>query len=401
MTHNMKLISFLVLILFIASCTKADKIQLTKKKWTFLLYDDADFTNAFDPLTGYPYFLPFAKFVSSNDQINYLVLNDRENTEASYIRIGENHEQETLEELGEVNMGDKNTLRDFIEYAKENYPAERYIIAFYDHGGGWQGTCWDKTDNLTMKEMSDAMSEAGGIDITMFTAPCLMGAIETVYQLRNSTEYCIGSEDLSGFSVWVTIFESFHNYVTSNSNVSTVDLVKKIITLIDENSSFGQLTMSAVDVSKTTQLITSFDNVCKYYLTNVSKFKEYTKAGPSCFFPDWCDFWEILNCLKTHETNPQAKLHIEQTLEAFNQCVVSQCNGDSAYWAHGLNINFPSKINYGEVYYPSYGVGLDFKSDCSWDELLTSSLATEKSLIISTKNPLDRLLDSNGFFPPQ
>ena len=36
-----------------------------------------------------------------------------------------------------VNMGDENTLLDFINWAKENYPAENYMLIMNDHGGGY------------------------------------------------------------------------------------------------------------------------------------------------------------------------------------------------------------------------------------------------------------------------
>ncbi len=57
----------------------------------------------------------------------------------------------------------------------------------YNHGGGCWDACIDETDNgwLTMDDIQKALEEAGGIDILMFNAPCLMGNLEAVYELRN------------------------------------------------------------------------------------------------------------------------------------------------------------------------------------------------------------------------
>ena len=35
---------------------------------------------------------------------------------------------------GERNMGDPQTLRDFVTWTKANYPATNYLLAFWDHG---------------------------------------------------------------------------------------------------------------------------------------------------------------------------------------------------------------------------------------------------------------------------
>jgi hypothetical protein len=126
-----------IFILLISSCKEESPKPI--KKWTFLLYDDADFKDAYDPLDTYPGsgILPFYNLVSSDANINYLVLRDRIDTEACYYKIDESNHLVLLQKLGEQNMGSPGTLSNFIKYAKENYPAERYITAFYDHGGGW------------------------------------------------------------------------------------------------------------------------------------------------------------------------------------------------------------------------------------------------------------------------
>ena len=38
---------------------------------------------------------------------------------------------------GERNMGDPDTLADFVEWTKANYPATRYALYFWGHGWGW------------------------------------------------------------------------------------------------------------------------------------------------------------------------------------------------------------------------------------------------------------------------
>ena len=41
-----------------------------------------------------------------------------------------------IEELPSASMGDVQTLKDFLAFGKENYPAKRTAVVFWNHGGG-------------------------------------------------------------------------------------------------------------------------------------------------------------------------------------------------------------------------------------------------------------------------
>ena len=41
-----------------------------------------------------------------------------------------------LEEQDTANMGDAQTLYEFLDYASTNYPADRVAVTFWNHGGG-------------------------------------------------------------------------------------------------------------------------------------------------------------------------------------------------------------------------------------------------------------------------
>ena len=63
--------------------------------------------------------------------------------------------------LGEKNMGDPQTLQDFIDWSKYYFPADHYLLILEDHGhvlppaeeNIWNtGVCWDWTSNQTRQE---------------------------------------------------------------------------------------------------------------------------------------------------------------------------------------------------------------------------------------------------------
>jgi hypothetical protein len=45
----------------------------------------------------------------------------------------------TLMNLGQRNMGDRGTLSDFIKWGVLEFPAKKYAIILWDHGGGLNG----------------------------------------------------------------------------------------------------------------------------------------------------------------------------------------------------------------------------------------------------------------------
>ncbi|MDD3565317.1 MAG: clostripain-related cysteine peptidase, partial [Methanothrix sp.] len=55
-----------------------------------------------------------------------------------------------LEDLGEVDMGDMNSLSEFINWTLQNYPADRYALSLWNHGAGWMMHTCDDTSNTCL-----------------------------------------------------------------------------------------------------------------------------------------------------------------------------------------------------------------------------------------------------------
>jgi len=135
---------------------------ISRKNWTWMFYDDADFGEGHSDVI-----YQFAEEAYSSDNINVIVLQDSRFDSAKIWYIDENHNMSLLEELSELNMGDYATLKDFINYSKVNFPADRYFLSVYNHGMAWEGACIDDTNNdtLIMDEFQKALSEEDGVDI--------------------------------------------------------------------------------------------------------------------------------------------------------------------------------------------------------------------------------------------
>ena len=71
---------------------------------------------------------------------------------------------ELVDEQPSASMGESGTLSNFLKYAKENYPAEKTAVIFWNHGGGSvAGAAFDElyqNDSLTLTEMRTAFDDA-------------------------------------------------------------------------------------------------------------------------------------------------------------------------------------------------------------------------------------------------
>lgn len=118
------------------------------------------------------------------------------------------------------NMGDKETLEDFLRYCKENHPADHTMIIFWNHGGGAFGYGTDMlfgSDGLSLEDMRQAFENVyesnennPPIDVIGFDA-CLMASMEVANTFNGFAEYLLGSEDVEpgdgwDYTAWLNAF---------------------------------------------------------------------------------------------------------------------------------------------------------------------------------------------------
>ena len=107
-----------------------------------------------------------------------------------------------LETVGRRNMGDPDTLSDFLAYARESFPAERYVLVLWGHGDGpTGGVCFDELfadDALMLNEIAAALegaTRAGqSIDALIFDA-CMMNSADLLFSLGAYADYIVASQE--------------------------------------------------------------------------------------------------------------------------------------------------------------------------------------------------------------
>jgi hypothetical protein len=114
--------------------------------------------------------------------------------------VGRDGEGEEIVPLGDTDSGSPEVLLDFIGWAAESYPAERYGPVFWNHGGGWEPSEVDrvaaevKARNYNVREASERTSAPLG---KVFFRPTL----RTVFNLQSPQLHAVCCDDGTGHSL--------------------------------------------------------------------------------------------------------------------------------------------------------------------------------------------------------
>ena len=160
------------------------------------------------------------------------------------------------EDAGRRSMVDPGTLTDFIQFSEGLFPAERYFLILWDHGGGSvTGYGYDehfKGDTMTLDEIGNALENAGTkFDLIGFDA-CLMATLETALVVEPYADYLIASEELEPGIGWY--YTGWLNEISKNTSIATIDIGKKLIddyiVEVKRKTPKSQATLSLIDLAE-------------------------------------------------------------------------------------------------------------------------------------------------------
>jgi len=361
--------------------------KLNQKQWTTLFYLDYDYGNVpFDALEQV-----FIDEISSSESVNVVVIQDTLDKPAFIYYIDENHNKTVLEELGEVNMADYITLRDFIEYGKQNYPADSYLLWVVNHGGAWKGACIDETNNglaLSMDGFQKALTESGGVDVICFLA-CLMASLEAVYELRDVVDVYVGSEDLAWGSSWDGVSGDINQLLTDFPDSSNEEVGEEIVNSFvkQANPPVNKLSISAMKTDKVETLVDALSVLAKYFVTHwFRSYGKVSKAFEKTFLLAQLDQWAevfLVYDLKGFVENLPETEKTKAVLDAFDEVVIAEAHGEDEVETQGLSIFIQARESPYKLYrtYVNKDTGLDFPVDTWWNEFLFLFILTNRILL--------------------
>ena len=198
-----------ILIFALSGCMISYRVA----RWNLLVYMDGD--NSLDEFGLQNINAMELAGPGPTSSVNVFVLYDRSSTgEWTGTRLYKinpdlNMDQinsQVIEDYGELDMSNPDTLRDFIIKCNQLSPADHTILTLWDHGNGvLDGICEDDTtpgyNFLTPSEVRTALEQARAatgkkIDI-INTDACSMQMLEIAYEWKDEADFLIGSEATS------------------------------------------------------------------------------------------------------------------------------------------------------------------------------------------------------------
>lgn len=360
------------------------------KAWTALYYIDADTSNPWwnifvniDILEN-----KFIHELASDDNLNVLVLQDRRRDPACIYYIDEHHNKIPLQELGEVNLGDPQTLSDFINYGKQQYPSERYQLCLWGHANAWYGVCPDdssKGDALTIDEFQQALSYNNAVDLICFLGCCQMASLESVYELRDVCDVYVASEATGNGNDWYGIIDNMCRLLNNEGNLSTIEIGNRIVNLIGKNPNefYDSLTISAIRTDKIQNLTRSIDalsiKLLGEYNESVTLCKSSINQSKKFYFIQnsyLLDIYDFVDQYLQIENDQAIRLVLTDIAMNLSEAIIAERHGSKQNGSHGLSIFYSSKGFIST--YKNYG--LDFTDDTHWDEFLDEYKQKQSSL---------------------
>ena len=165
-------------------------------------------------------------------------------------------------DFGKSYMTDPDNLASFIQYCKKNFPADRNILIFWDHGGGsLSGYGYDEkqgsgfgvsADTMTLPEIDAALKKGGCVFDWIGFDACLMATLETAMVCNDYADYMIASEESEPGTGWY--YTDWLTQLSKNTSVSTESIGKTIVdtfvTASQRAQANAQVTLSVVDLAK-------------------------------------------------------------------------------------------------------------------------------------------------------
>jgi hypothetical protein len=365
----------------------------TQGKWTILVFMNA--ANNLAPFSGLN--MNQMEKVAGNPQVRFLVQwkeslsvpNSTFNTTRRYLVKPDTTSainSEILQDMGAgIDMGDKQTLTDFINWGKTFYPAERYVLVIWNHGNGWRrsadpgvitrGVSYDDETGNSIKtwELAQALGN-GHFDILAWDAS-LMQMTEVNYEIKDKVDFIAGSEESppgAGYP-YDLVFKPFRDTPTA----STVTLSKAFVDgMLEEYAdSNSEITQSVIDTSKLGALASSIDNLGTSLIANVAALQTLVptvRAQAQAYKPEnglvYRDLWDVCNRLQTGGAPTAVSNACGLVKTALDDAVVWEGHNLESPGSHGLSIDFSSATQF-PGWAADYNL-LRFSSDTSWNEWL-------------------------------
>ena len=340
-----------------------------------------------------------------------------------------------VNDLGNVDMGTSAQLTEFIEWGQKTYPADRYILVFWDHGGGPFGGFggyssatlpkgYPYASNLTVAQIREVVkanvAKTGKkFELIGFDA-CLMGTLEIANSFKDTAKFMVASQDLEAGAGWD--WTAMMNYIVANPGADGANIgkaiaksffAKLVLSDTEEDKASATATISVIDIEKIKPLneaLAAFSKWQQKLLTDGGTDAWYTLAysrsktmdfytsdiylGGSGDTVDILDLIDNIQIMSQEKITTDDGLMFEQLKKAVQSAVVYNQAGAERVNVSGLSMMFPTYTVWSNgdsgASYDNLAVYGDIVPDPVYSSLITDYSTRARNIKpITIANPVD------------
>ena len=256
-----------------------------------------------------------------------------------------------VDDAGSSSMTSPNTLASFIKFGRENFPANRMCLIFWDHGGGSvSGYGYDEHygqgKTMTLAGINDAL-KAGGVkfDFVGFDT-CLMGTVENGLMLNQYADYMIASEESEPGVGWY--YTNWLNKVSRNTSLPTVEIGKTIVDdfveVCDRTCRGQATTLSVVDLAELNATVPKELKEFSIDTNEMIQNKQYKKVSSArSKTREFAQHAKIDQIDLVHFAKNMGTQESKELAAALQGAIKYNRTGGGISNAYGLSIYFPYK----------------------------------------------------------
>lgn len=364
-------------------------------RWTFAVFMNGD-NNLEDWVV---HDLNELEWTGSGDGVHVVVQADRidgydtsdgdwTGTRRYYIepdQDGERVASPVLADLGEQDMGDPAVLSDFLLWADETYPAERFALVMWDHGSSWTFTgsappeppyiSDDETSGHKMSIAAGHLHEAlealverrGPLDIIGFDA-CLMASWEVATTLQDQALVMAAAEtsvDVEGYQ-YAPVVELMRTQPDATAAEIADEMARGSVEI------GGEATHSAMDLTVLPRLTTAIDALAGAAQGSSDRQAALLSArdGTGTIYFGYHDWYIDIGQMGANlvSADPDLAPLAEELVAAQEATVIGAYAARPWSFTTGLHLFFDLDDFALDLY--SNGEGATWSQETRWDDLL-------------------------------
>ena len=242
--------------------------------------------------------------------------------------------------MGRVNMASHNTLATFIKDAVKEYPAEKYTLLLWNHGGNipmqYGADDLFPGEEITYAELNSALDMANvHFDTIIFNA-CLMATLEVAISVMDYADYMVAAESV----IWDGLdYTNWLESIKQNPFASPIThcdvLMKDYMAKLDQYELMGSISM--LDLDKIDEVYREYVD----YATEVAEelrnkgYEEYFLLRDGCGFYSNTDSVDIITLATLYETDESDDLiNAVENAVVYSDSDYDYSNGLATYSPH-------------------------------------------------------------------